>query len=131
MLALMIRGLLKWGAALVIGASVTALICALRLDVVPAIVVAFLGGCIAGYVSTPGYTKMADVFSLTWLGGGAALGFAVAILALGVPTAYFAGGWAIWVIGAALVGWGVIAVPRTAEEDSFFGRISRRWRGRP
>jgi hypothetical protein len=130
MFALIIRGLLKWAAALLIGTIATALTSALQLDVLPAVVVTFVAGCVAGYLSTPGYTPMADMLSLMWLGGGAALGFAVALLALGVSTGYFAGGWAIWVIGAALVGWMVVAVPRTAEEDSFFGRLIRRWRRR-
>jgi hypothetical protein len=126
MFTLLLKGTLKWAAALVIGAITTAMIGALRLDLLLAALVAFAGGCVAGYLSTPGYTRMADVFSLTWLGGGAALGFAIAILALGVPTAYFARGWVIWVIGAALLGWMVVAVPRTADEDSLFGRFRRR-----
>ncbi len=130
MLTLVLKGLLRWGAALLLGVLAAVAICALRLDLPPALVVAFAAGCTAGYVSTPGYTRLADIFSLTWLGGGTALGFAVAILALGVPVEYFAGGWVGWVFGAVLTGWLVVAVPRTADEDSFFGRIRRRWRRR-
>jgi hypothetical protein len=124
-------GLLRWAAALSLGVVTGLVIYALRLDVLPAVVIAFAGGCVAGYVSTPGNTKLADIFSLTWLASGAMLGFAVVpMLAQGGPDmAHYAVGWVLWVPLAAMVGFGVVDL-RNAEEDSFFGRIRRRWRRR-
>jgi hypothetical protein len=128
---LLLLGVLRWAAALSVGVLTGLGIYALRLDVLPAVVVAFGGGCVAGLVSTPGYTKLADIFSLIWLASGAMLGFAVIpMLAQGGPNvAHYAVGWVIWVPGAAMVGF-ILVTLRDAEEDSFFGQIRRRWRGR-
>ncbi|MFH0751169.1 MAG: hypothetical protein V2B17_04975 [Chloroflexota bacterium] len=127
---LILKGLLRWGASILLGLLAVAVVGVLRLDVLPALVLAFAVGCVAAYVATPGATKLADIFSLTWLGAGVGAGAFVALFALGVPIEFFAGGWFVWLLGAVLAGWLVVSVPRTAEENSFFGRIRRRWRGR-
>ena len=126
---IILKGLLRWGASFLLGLLPGTAVGVLRLDVLPALVLAFAAGCIAARVATPGQTQLADVFSLTWLACGVAFGPVLAHLSLGVPIEFFAG-WLVWLAVAGMAGFGVVSVPRTAEENSFFGRIRRRWRGR-